>query len=151
MTYNFDAISEHQRDLTNSASSRFVPELFLALAFSSTRLEKVCAGLSVDKKAMDRNFLLSEEKMSAEPLYILLAKYGHPSSHELVRKLTLEAERIGKSFLEVALANSEVALFWKKFSEKEKSIVKNPRTYVGLSAKKTEQVCSYWKKRLLDD
>ncbi|MEM4390992.1 MAG: lyase family protein [Candidatus Diapherotrites archaeon] len=151
ITYNLDAISEHQRDLTNSASARFIPELFLALAVCVDRLERVSSNLVIDKSSMKKNFSISESKLGAEPLYILLAKYGHSNAHELVREITLEAEKNNKKFLEVALSNSVVKSFWEKFSEKEKNIVKNPVNYVGLSSKKTELVCKYWKKRLLND
>lgn len=148
VTFYLDAISEHQRDLTNSASARFIPELFLALVVSSRRLVKVSGKMAVDKDSMLKNFMLSRESVVAEPLYILLAKHGHSDAHEAVRKLTLESKAKGIGVLDLALQDTVLIPFIGKFSRKELELVKNPEKYTGLASKKTEQVCAYWKKRL---
>ncbi|HZX20406.1 MAG TPA: lyase family protein [archaeon] len=147
ITFYMDGISEHQRDLTNSASQRFVPELFLALLVSSERLEKVSQNLVVDRAAMKKNFDSSRENVLAEPLYILLAKHGHENAHEVVRELTVKAKQKNVAVLELAKSDKEISEYLKKFSKSELSFIENPETYIGLSAKKTEEVCSYWKKR----
>ncbi|MEK6949116.1 MAG: lyase family protein, partial [Nanoarchaeota archaeon] len=50
ITLYTDQISEHQRDLTNSASSRFIPEILAALYISVSRLDKTMKSLQVDKE-----------------------------------------------------------------------------------------------------
>ncbi|MAG17865.1 MAG: adenylosuccinate lyase [Candidatus Diapherotrites archaeon] len=147
ITFYSDSISEHQRDLTNSASARFIPELFLALLTSNERLHKVCSNLVVDRKSMKKNFDSAKEKVIAEPLYILLAKHEHPDAHELVRKLTLKGQASDISVWDLAKVNKDLAEYINKFSKKELSFLETPEEYVGLSVKKTEEVCSYWKKR----
>jgi len=148
ITFYSDSISEHQRDLTNSASARFIPELFVGLLVSVERLCKVSSNLVVDKKAMKKNFDLSRESVVAEPLYIFLAKYGHSDAHEIVRQLTLKVQGTGKTLLELAKENKSTASFIKKFSKKEISLLEKPETYTGLSEKKTIEVCVFWKKNL---
>ncbi|MCR4368641.1 MAG: lyase family protein [archaeon] len=146
-TFYMDAISEHQRDLTNSASARFIPELFVALVVSSERLEKVCSNLVVDRAAMMANFDSSRESVVAEPLYLLLAKHGHTDAHEAVRQITLKAKEKGKTVFETASQTNGVMELIQKFSRPELELLKNPESYIGLCVEKTEEVCDYWKKR----
>ena len=56
LTNYMDQISEHQRDLTNSASQRFIPELFAALYISLKKLTKTMSKLSVDQNNVTKNF-----------------------------------------------------------------------------------------------
>ncbi|MCH7902634.1 adenylosuccinate lyase [archaeon] len=147
MTFYMDSISEHQRDLTNSASQRFIPELFVGLLEATERLQKVSSNLIVDKGSMQDNFDDASEKVAAEPLYILLAKYGHEDAHEVVRKLTFKSLETGKSVVELAKTSSSLEPYLKQFSKKELSFITNPETYTGLSVRKTEEVCNHWKKR----
>jgi len=88
-----DQISEHQRDLTGSASGRFMLESLAAIVIASDRLSRVMDRIAVDKEKLSRNFSMSRRKIVAEPLYLLLAYYGHPDAHEFVRKLTVEADK----------------------------------------------------------
>jgi adenylosuccinate lyase len=90
-TLYMDQVSEHQRDLTNSASQRFFPEMLAGLYLSSTRLNRVLGKIKVDTARMRHNFDLSKNAILAEPLYILLALHQHPDAHEAVRQLTILA------------------------------------------------------------
>ncbi|MFC1704952.1 lyase family protein [Nanoarchaeota archaeon] len=72
-TVYMDQICEHQRDLTNSASSRFVPEILAGLYTSVVRLNRVMGNLVVDRASLQRNFDMNKDMISAEPAYILLA------------------------------------------------------------------------------
>lgn len=92
MTFFMDQISEHQRDLTNSASERFVAEFVAGLCAAANRMLKVLRGLKVDRARMSANLASGAGLVLAEPTYILLAESGVPDAHEAVRKLTLEAE-----------------------------------------------------------
>jgi len=148
MTRYMDQISEHQRDLTNSASSRFIPEIMLAIVLSADRLNKIMKKLTVDKANMQNNFNKAKGMIIAEPLYILLASHGHPDAHEHVRKLTLEAQKTGKPLHELAISDESLKPYLEKMTPGQTEIIKNPEKYTGLSAEKAEQVCLYWKERL---
>ncbi|MBN2127597.1 MAG: adenylosuccinate lyase [Candidatus Diapherotrites archaeon] len=147
-TVYLDAISEHQRDLTNSASVRFVPELFAGLSLSANRLTKTLKNIAVDKESMDFNLEKSSESIVAEPLYIILAKHCHTNAHEKVRELTVKAKKEKIPLIELAFMDNEIIPFLDKFSEKEIELLLNVKTYYGLSEQKTIKVCSYWKKEL---
>lgn len=148
ITIHMDQVSEHQRDLTNSASMRFMPEILAGFYVSITRLDKVMRDLVVDKKNMQRNFEMSKSIIVAEPLYILLAAYGHPDAHEYVRETTLQSQLTKKPLLELAKKDSSVQQYLKKFTKKQTDIISNAENYIGIAAKKTEAVCDYWKKEL---
>jgi len=147
-TIYLDAVSEHQRDLTNSASARFIPELYAGLLVSTERLQKVSENLVVDRKSMKENFSRASGSIIAEPLYMLLASKGHTNAHEAVRLLTLKAGKSGEKISMLALASPELRPYMAKFSKKELQLIDNPEKYTGLSVKKTVQVCAYWKKKL---
>jgi len=92
ISFYMDQISEHQRDLTNSASGRFVVEYLAGFADAAARMRQVIAGLTVNREKMLANLKLSGGGVLAEPAYILLAESGAADAHERVRRLTLAAE-----------------------------------------------------------
>ena len=143
-----DQISEHQRDLTNSASSRFVPEILAAFYISVARLNKTMKNLVVDKSSIKRNFDMNKELIVAEPLYILLAAHGHPDAHETVRQLTLKSQSAKKPLQEIIKKEHSLKPYLKKFSKRQIEIITSPEKYTGIAAKKAESVCNYWKKEL---
>ncbi len=108
LTFFMDQISEHQRDLTNSASERFSVEFLAGLGAAANRMLKVLGSLSVDRERMEVNLRSSGGAVLAEPAYILLAESGRADAHEEVRKLTLQAESEGLSFSEVLERRPEI-------------------------------------------
>ena len=146
MTMYMDQLSEHQRDLTNSASMRFIPEILDGFYVSAFRLEKVMSGLAVDKANMQRNFDMNKHLIVAEPLYILLAANGHPDAHEYVREMTLQAQLTKKLLIELVKKDKTIQSYLKKFSKKQLEIINNPEKYIGIAAEKTEMVCGMWKR-----
>ena len=148
ITVYSDQISEHQRDLTNSASQRFIPETVVALVGSIRRLQRIMSRLVVDRANMERNFALTAGMIAAEPAYILLAAAGHPDAHEAVRRLTLEAQRSGRPFYELLTGESELARYLECFTPAQRALLADPRQYVGLAAARTEEICAEWENRL---
>lgn len=146
LTVYMDQISEHQRDLTNSASSRFIPEILAAFYMSVTRLDKTMKSLSVDKENLRKNFDMNKGLIVAEPLYILLAAYSHPDAHETVKQLTLKAQSEKKPLTQIIKKEHSLQDYLKKFTREQLKIISNPENYTGISAKKTESVCGIWKK-----
>lgn len=147
-TVYMDQISEHQRDLTNSASSRFIPEILGAFYISIVRLNKTMKGLQVDKDNLRRNFDMNKGLIVAEPLYILLAAHNHPDAHETIKQLTLKAQSIKKPLQEIIKKEKSLQPYLKKFNKEQLKIIKNPENYAGIAEKKTVSVCQYWKKEL---
>lgn len=143
-----DQISEHQRDLTNSASGRFVPEMVAGFVAAVDRLVRVMQKLVVDSERMARNFAFTKEMVIAEPAYILLASLGHPNAHEAIRLLTLESQQTGKTLRELLVEKAELFPYWAKLTAQQREVLEHPEKYIGWAAAKTEKLCDYWEKRL---
>ncbi|MBW2976496.1 adenylosuccinate lyase [Candidatus Woesearchaeota archaeon] len=146
LTVYMDQVSEHQRDLTNSASSRFIPEILAAFYISTRRLDRTMRSLSVDKQSLRKNFDMNKGLIVAEPLYILLAAHNHPDAHEAVRQLTLKAQSEKRPLAEIIKKEKSLQPYLKKFSKEQIKIITNPEEYTGIAGKKTENVCEFWKK-----
>jgi adenylosuccinate lyase len=93
MSFYLDQISEHQRDLTNSASSRFAGEYIAGFTAAVCRITKVVKSLNVNRESLMRNLASGGDMVLAEAAYILLARGGESEGHEKVRLATLAAEK----------------------------------------------------------
>lgn len=147
-TMYMDQLSEHQRDLTNSASMRFIPELLAGFYVSVIRMNNVMGRLVVDKANMKKNFDANKGMIAAEPLYIILAALGHPDAHEYVREKTLESQKTGKKLLDLVKEDAKIQPYIKKFSKKQIEVVENIEKYTGIASKKTQIICEFWKEEL---
>ena len=146
---NLNIASEHQRDLTDSASSRFYVLVPALLANMASRLGRVMKNLEVDDKNMKNNLEMSAGAIAAEPLYLLFEKYGHTAAHEKSKELSHQALERGKSLKEVVENDKEAKLYWQKFSGAEKKIISHPeKYYTGLAAQKTRFIAGVWKKKI---
>jgi adenylosuccinate lyase len=112
-TFFMDQISEHQRDLSNSASQRFIADYVAGFCMAVSRMTAVIEGLRADREKCLANLRCGGGGISggvlAEPAYILLAESGISDAHERIRKITLKAESEGLSFA-AALASEDESL-----------------------------------------
>jgi adenylosuccinate lyase len=144
VTMYMDQISEHQRDLTNSLSQRYVPELMVMFDSSVERANKISKKLTVDQKNMEKNFMIGADKLIAEPLQILLSSYGHPNAHEKVRQLTMESYKQNTNLTKIVMKDDELKGYLAKFTQKQLELISDPKKYVGRASKKTESTCREW-------
>lgn len=144
---NLNLISEHQRDLTDSASARFYSVPIATVAVMLSRLNSAMQKIEVDEGNMKRNLEMSGGAIAAEPLYLLLAKYGHTSAHEKAKALAHKALDSNKPLIDVIAADPEAKTYWAKFTDAEKQIITEPQKYyLGLAAQKAKQIAQNWKK-----
>ncbi|MCI0558059.1 MAG: hypothetical protein MN733_06155, partial [Nitrososphaera sp.] len=136
-----DQISEHQRDLTNSASQRFLPELFVALDYCTVRLNRAISALRVNEEGMRKNIEMSKEHIVAEPLYILLALQGYSKAYERVRALAREAREGGKRFIDLARGDTDIGPRIKSLKPEHVDILEDPIKYTGQAYERTVAVC----------
>ncbi len=148
ITLYLDQISEHQRDLTNSASGRFVVEVIAGLVMATRRLTRVVKKMWVNKAQMRANFAKTSESFIAEPLYILLAGYGHPDAHEAVRVKTLQAQESGESVYQLILKDDNLKEYWNRFTPEQKLLIQKPENYLGKAVQKTELIIREWRERI---
>lgn len=148
LTVFMDQISEHQRDLTNSASGRTYGEMIAYVCEQARRLEGVMRKLKVDSDGIIRNFELRKDLIVGEPLYIILAALGHPDAHEKVRKLTLSARQKGEPLGFLAEADPELKPYFKKMTTQQRKIILDSTLYTGIADRKAIAIAEHWKRRL---
>jgi adenylosuccinate lyase len=161
MTFFMDQISEHQRDLSNSASQRFIADYVTGFCLAVSRMASVIEGLGADRERLLANLRGRPGSggipggIMAEPAYILLAEAGVSDAHEVIRKITLKAEKEGLSFAG-ALAGEQAAL--EKIGGKMAelglipaasgvlSFFEKPESYNGLAVKKARTIAAKYRK-----
>jgi adenylosuccinate lyase len=146
---NLNISSEHQRDLTDSASSRFYTITLACVASMAERLNKVMDKLEVDENNMTRNLYLSAGAIAAEPLYLLLEKYGHTTGHEASKEIAHKALSNNQPLHEAIAEDEYLSKYWEKFTEDERSLIISPEeNYTGLASKKALKIHDHWRKHL---
>jgi adenylosuccinate lyase len=152
-TFFMDQISEHQRDLTNSASQRFTADYTAGFAMAVSRMTGVVAGLGVDRDRLAAN--LNSGAVMAEPAYILLAESGESNAHEVIRQVTLKAEKENIPFAAALKSNGEA---WRRIiaqmvklqiaaHERDADIFfGHPEKYCGLAVKKARELAERYRK-----
>ena len=148
ITLYMDQISEHQRDLTNSASARFITELFTAFIYAIYRLTKALKRLEVDKDAMSAHLKGTEfEAILAEPLYILLTVHGCPDGYSGARKIVDQARATGEPISKLMWADETIEPYLKTLSSEQRDLFKNPQRYIGAAVQQTHATCDEWATR----
>ncbi len=138
--------SEHQRDLTDSASSRFYVIIPASVVAMATRLNTIMNKLEVDEENMQRNLQLTGGAIAAEPLYLLFEKYGHTTAHEKSKALAHSAMESGTPLVDVITADAEATEYWNKFTGQEKQIITQPeKYYIGRAAEKARRIAKNWR------
>lgn len=144
MTVYMDQISEHQRDLTNSASGRFLPELFTGFCYAVLRMADALSKVTTNTAKMKEHVDASKHLVVAEPLYIMLALKGYPNAYDEVMKLSREGRRSGVKLIDLAWEHPEISKYLKKLPEEHKMILSDPSLYVGDAPARTVATCEYW-------
>lgn len=147
ITVFMDQISEHQRDLTNSASTRTYGEVIAYVVSTANRLTKTMQGLVVDHESLVRNLAVQRGMVLAEPLYVILACLGHPDAHEKVRVLTLQAEQEGRTLQEIVQQDTELAVYVGRMTDHQRRVFTGQTLYIGMAAEKAEVVAQHWRQR----
>lgn len=146
-TVLMDQISEHQRDLTNSASGRFFSELLAATDYAIYRTTNVVKQMEVNISKMRENLELSRDSIIAEPLYILLGLHGSPDPYDWSKKLVNASRQTGKKLTELAEAEPQLQPYYSKFTPEERDLINHPEKYVGNAVSGTHETCNYWIER----
>ena len=132
----------HERDLANSSNERIIlPQFYILLEFIIKKTENVFSNLYVNKDKMKENLEGAGGLPMAEAFVIALGKteLGRQEAHELVRNITMEAEKQGLTFSQNIRDNDEVK---KYLSDKEITNCLEPNNYVGHSHEIIDRVLS---------
>ena len=147
-TIFMDSILEHQTDLTNSASSRFLTELFTAFDYSIYRLSRALTELDVKSDQMLQNLQLSAGNTIAEPIYLLLAYYGFPDAYDHTRKLVSQVHDQGATLTDLLWSDSNLRPFLNQLTETQRQTLQDSTRYIGASVELTHKTCDEWEKKI---
>jgi adenylosuccinate lyase len=150
VTVLMDQISEHQRDLTNSASSRFVTEFVTAFAYGIRRLSSALDSVEPDVARMKEILESGKDPVTAEPLYVLLSLAGHADAHEEARVLARKARAAKVPLAQLIRTDPAVKDYYARMSAEQRAILDDPASYLGAAAQTTKAICDDWEKRLAD-
>lgn len=155
VTVYLDQVSEHQRDLTNSSSQRYLPELLVIFDYCVRRLTRTIwdgkakkPKISVDLKNIEANLSRSLDSMAAEPFYVLSALSGDEDAHERARIAVQLAIGTGSSFIDALRTDPDLKQRFNRIPATKRKFIENPRTYVGIAKEKTLEVANRWEKEL---
>jgi adenylosuccinate lyase len=149
-TVLLDQISEHQRDLTNSASGRFVTEMVTAFAYGVYRLRGALESVSPDVARMREVLEAGKDPVAAEPLYVLLSLAGHPDAHEQARVLARQARVQGCTLAQAVQADRSLDVYLQRLTPEQRGVMEDPAHYLGAAAGRTRAVCARWEQRLTE-
>jgi len=126
-------ITWHERDLSQSASERFViPEAFILMDHMLNSMTRILSGLRVKADRMLENLAKYKDPMMSESVMIALVRKGLPrqEAHRLLQQVVFESEDKKQSFHDVLLSNLTVS---KYLTEDEVKAALDPKLYIGMS------------------
>lgn len=131
-------ITWHERDLSQSASERFViPEAFILIDHMLTSITRILSGLRVDESRMLDNLMKYKDPMMSESLMVSLVKKGMPrqDAHRLLQELVFKSQQQKKSYREVLVNDTRIS---KYLSNSEIDSALDPKSYLGMSVHLTD-------------
>ena len=130
---------EHERDLTNSASERFIfAESFITTDYMMKETAKVLNGLEFFPDNIECNLEFTNGRIMAERVMIALTKkgIGRQDAHELVREASIISFKAGKPLEKVLAEDRKVTRLLKPA---ELKVLFDPHTYIGEAKKIVER------------
>jgi len=148
ITVLLDLVSDLQRDLTNSASSRTYFELLAYLDYTVVRMTNAMEKLYVNREAMARNMLLTKGTYAAEPLQNAMAMMGCTNAYELTQALSDTVKYTGRRFQDLMLEDETVVSYFNRLDSDQRRALMDETAYSGLSQPITLRICDEWERRL---
>ncbi len=121
----------HERDLANSSSERMIlPQFYVMLEDAISKTKNVFENIYVNEKRIKKNLEETGGLSLGEAVMIALSKkgIGRQAAHELVRTITMQAEKDEERFDDAIKNNKEVRNL---MNDKEIEEVMNPSNYIG--------------------
>lgn len=126
-------ITWHERDLSQSASERFViPEAFILIDHMLDSITRILTGLRVNESRMLDNLMKYKDPMMSESLLVALVNKGMPrqEAHRLLQELVFQSQQPGMSFRDVLVNDVRVS---KYLTVSEIELALDPKSYLGMS------------------
>jgi len=127
-------VTWHERDLSQSASERFVmPESFILIDHMLNSMIRILSGLHVNENGMLENLMKFKDPMMTEAVMIALVNKGLPrqQAHKLLQEIIFRSQGEGRSFKDALAGNAQIT---KYLTNDEIVAALNPKHYLGMSA-----------------
>ena len=143
-TVLMDQISEHQRDLTNSASMRFVTEFVAAFAYAIHRLQHDAGRRRAGRRA-DARGAGGGQGPDHRGAAVRAAGDARPSrrareSAQLARDARIQKRPLSQLLRE----DASIASYLAKMSPEQLGILDDPGKYLGAAEQRTNTLCDEW-------
>jgi adenylosuccinate lyase len=128
-----DIVTWHERDLSQSASERFIiPESFVLMDHMLSSMTRILSGLRVNEQRIHENLMRFKDPMMSESVMIALVNKGMPrqEAHRLLQQLVSESQEKKVSFGETLTGNRTIT---KYLTPEEVTTVLEPKAYIGMS------------------
>ena len=128
-----DIVTWHERDLSQSASERFIiPEAFVLLDHMLSSIIRILSGLRINEFRIHENLMKYKDPMMSESVMIALVNKGMPrqEAHKLLQQLVFKSQEEKRSFSEILIRDPTVI---KHLTEKEVNAALEPKSYIGMS------------------
>ena len=126
-------VTWHERDLSQSASERFViPEAFILIDHMLNSMTRILSDLRVNEEHMLENLMRFKDPMMSESVMITLVRKGLPrqEAHRLLQQVVFESQDKKSSFEESLVSSPTVT---KYLSREEVKAALEPKSYLGMS------------------
>jgi adenylosuccinate lyase len=126
-------VTWHERDLSQSASERFViPESFILLDHMLNSMVRILGSLKVNEEHMLENLRKFKDPMMSEAVMMALVNKGMPrqDAHKVLQQLVFYSQEKNKRFGEVLEGDTRITKYLKK---DDINSALDPKLYLGLS------------------
>jgi len=126
-------VTWHERDLSQSASERFViPEAFILIDHMLNSMTRILKGLQVNERRIQENLMRYKDPMMSESVMIALVGKGMPrqEAHRLLQQIVFESQDKRRNFGEVLAQNTAIS---KYLTKQDVEAALDPMSYVGAS------------------
>ncbi len=141
-------ISDHQRDATGMCVMREFPGIVVLTQHQLETANRIIPKITVDEKALERNFAINKHLVLSEAIYIVLVMVGYQGdAHELVNRTLVPRSQIsGRHLIEelllLAKEKPELKLgsVVESTSEELIDLLKRPEDFTGKAEEKALEV-----------
>ncbi len=133
-------ITWHERDLSQSASERFIiPEAFILIDHMLNSMIRILSDLRVNEGRILENLMKYKDPMMSESVMIALVGMGMPrqEAHRLLQQIVFESQDKRMSFRDALVESPTVT---KYLDQKEIEKALDPRSYIGMATEIVDSV-----------
>jgi adenylosuccinate lyase len=138
-------VSDHQRDLRDSASMRFYSTIPAMVARTALNLAKTLNKIEVNEPNLQRNLRLTEGAIASEALQVILRDRGNVRAYAIAKRIVETAQKNDQPFREVVVSDEETAEVLKNIPTYQREAIVHPEeNYIGLSLEESMRHLAAW-------